>query len=340
MLRGNLAIRTHKAFTLVELLVVIAIIGVLIALLLPAVQQAREAARRMSCQNNLRQIGLASHNFHDTMRELPCAAYRVEFGTGGGRGDHNSLFVQILPYVEQRALRDIYKMEEPFSTIAGDSYDFSVNGSYVSRTAEGNNFQWAGTSLQLFLCPSMPEPPGTVGGVTRVLAPSSYLACIGNRSIKGSRIGVRSGNPHPDDGEEMGMIGIYKHRKKRDITDGLSNTFMVGESTYSYTVDDDSDPATPEVRSENGPAWACGWGGYGYGTVAYKFNTDTTTTPASLPTDALTYGAAAFRSDHPGGGLFIFGDGSVHFISETINEQIYVALGTKSFGEVTPADQY
>ncbi|MCA9046851.1 MAG: DUF1559 domain-containing protein, partial [Planctomycetaceae bacterium] len=197
----------HRGFTLIELLVVIAIIAVLIALLLPAVQQAREAARRSQCKNNLKQIGLALHNYHDTFTVFPpgyitrninnTAMATMESGPGFAWG------TMILPYIDQAPLYN--------------HFDFNEDATDHHNAEHGSEF------LPVFACPSDPQPNKfTVtdgGGTTYELGSANYVGIFGYGSVT-----MNAGQPQGD-----GLFYRNSRKGMRDVTDGTSNTIMVGE---------------------------------------------------------------------------------------------------------------
>jgi len=193
----------RQAFTLVELLVVIAIIGVLIALLLPAVQQAREAARRMQCTNNLKQIGLSIHNYHDTFGSFPTGIVpNRSWGWG----------TQLLPFIEQSALHD--RLRE-----ASDDW-----GPF--RTSEADQLALAEQKIDGYLCPSDTAPDLNDKCETNFESPiasSSYLGVTGNYDD-----GMVSGSYNPGNG----VFYLSSKIEFRDIIDGTSNTLAVGERDY------------------------------------------------------------------------------------------------------------
>lgn len=283
---------SRRGFTLIELLVVIAIIAILIGLLVPAVQKVRESAARAQCQNNLKQVGLALHNFHDTQKKFPTANSPV-FG---------SAFTHILPYVEQDNIRRVYDTNQP-------------------PTAPPNNTV-TNLPIQIYLCPSMPNPPGPPQAYSTHFA--SYAVCIGSND---------GWAPPPDNGaivrsNATGSPTIVDQGKRlTDLTDGTSNTFLAGEmgfqlKDYSFT----SGPYAGSPRGGN-TSWAFGYTSYSIGSTKVMMNT---VTPPTSVTDRLQ----TFRSDHSGGCNFLLGDGSVRFIANGIDFPTYQALGTRSGGEV------
>ncbi|MCC9607243.1 DUF1559 domain-containing protein [Blastopirellula sediminis] len=283
----------RNAFTLVELLVVIAIIGVLIALLLPAVQQAREAARRMSCTNNIKQLVLALHNYESSFKVFPTGRVGCDGACSPTNGPGTSGFVLLLPQLEQQNLYDQFAPYGP-----GSAYPANLSTTVLSQRPDA------------FVCPSsiMPE---TVNLSGKDWATSSYAFC--------------SGHYGPDQGigskvkwENSGMF-IYRDSKKiADATDGLTNVFVIGE-----VVDGD------DQRGRN--RWAtAGRLEDSLRSTRNPVNTypglGETTSPYGIPLNA------AFASRHPGGANFGFGDGSVSFIAETINLTVYRNLGRRDSG--------
>lgn len=292
--------RLTRGFTLIELLVVIAIIGVLVALLLPAVQQAREAARRSQCKNNLKQIGLALHNYHDVHLVFPLASYYQGLNPlGPGLNSQWGWSSMILPFIDQAPMYNLLNIgPSTFEQAANDPIRLAA----------------LTTPLSVFMCPSDPE-----GGVNRnrpFLAKSSggmiltqtvffgksnYMACNGNHGGEGI---FQSGG---------GKVAI------KDITDGTSNTIMVGER---------SSPKYARQTALTGP-WAGIWPGQEFtssgitnvwclaGTTQYQMNTGKHSDVAGSTT-ATDEPLSGFGSTHTGGAHFCMADGSVRFISENI----------------------
>tara|TARA_R110002049_G_scaffold262527_2_gene438588 strand:+ start:1150 stop:2028 length:879 start_codon:yes stop_codon:yes gene_type:complete len=202
------SVKRRRGFTLIELLVVIAIIAILIALLLPAVQQAREAARRSSCKNNLKQIGLALHNYHDTHRVFPPG--RVEtsllgFGT------------MILPFLDQANLYNQISASGAFDTTANST---NVRWYGVPAMATTGNPPLAKTTITVYNCPSDP-----MGGINTEI--SGYG--------KSNYVGTRSAANAADTADIPASFYENSSRRIRDYTDGLSNTIHIGEKTTNGT---------------------------------------------------------------------------------------------------------
>lgn len=280
-------------FTLIELLVVIAIIGVLIALLLPAVQSAREAARRMTCQNHLKQIGLAVQNYQAALKHLPPPkAGNDQFSELG------STFVLLLPYLEQNQLFANYDSTKPVR----DPHNISVTSSPVS----------------VYLCPSMAllrDVPERACG--EVLAPASYVISTrtnhdNHNALDGAFANVPAQGPYTLD--------------FKDIVDGLSNTIAVGEINYGHSTYVWSDCGGMDGQTKWGDhTWAEGYWFYAWGHMSGKFPTF-----YNNSTQYSNLGARAFRSDHPGGVHYVFLDGSVHFLADGVDKDIRAALVTRA----------
>ena len=311
------SIPKYRGFTLVELLVVIAIIGILVGLLLPAVQAAREAARRMQCSNNLKQIGLALHNYESSFRSFP-AGNIVRLGSPL-RGDGWTWHARILPYLEQSPLYNQVN---------------SVMGTDIGGTTSAPQLLAArDTRLTVFQCPSHPD--GVQNPSKNGYQVSNYNGVCGSTTFNDDQL---------DEPTDIGYNGNgFFHMNSRvrfgDITDGTSNTFMVAEvqdelrgapnsnrmpgSDRKYNFADGSDNNPPTDISE------------------YLVGME-----ANDPINANIRDADGFYNNtgeyagsyHTGGAQFVLGDGSVRFVSQNINMTTYRAISTRNGGEVIDGD--
>lgn len=330
-------------FTLIELLVVIAIIAVLIALLLPAVQQAREAARRSQCKNNLKQLGLAMHNYESTHKMFPpgyVASYsnwQTDSGTDMSPANGANLNYAewtwsafVAPYLELSGIYNILGV---------------ANRTAAQALSDSAAVNIPKTPLPAFLCPSDPAP--RVLDMRRVfattntstyhnLAPNNYVGV--NRGGAGvSAIGLQNGHY----GTSNGIFKVNGATRFRDVTDGLSSTLMLGERAYEY----------PGITAAGVPtqnkSLAATMFMQGAGTLkASESNPSYWQATASLgtcsdvqPPNRKSPGAqewirSVFSSNHAGGAQFCLGDGSVRFISENINGTTYGRLGNMNYGSI------
>ena len=294
----------RAGFTLIELLVVIAIIAVLIALLLPAVQQAREAARRTQCKNNLKQIGLALHNYHDTHRLFPAATMLSRnspacMSMAIGTSERYGWGVMILPYLE---LGNVY-----------EHFDFNVNYS----VAPSVDMEAAGYSVSTYLCPSSPflQPRCTfTGGITRNTGHNGNddLSRTDYTPVMDSRDWTCDGTwPRRD---HNGVMGHFSTTGIKDILDGTSNTLLIGEQ------------ANGAPDSYNCHTWVT----LNAMDTSRGINESATTAPGG---GTWHFRDTGFSSYHTGGAHFVLGDGSVRFISENINQATLAGLTTRMGGE-------
>jgi prepilin-type N-terminal cleavage/methylation domain-containing protein/prepilin-type processing-associated H-X9-DG protein len=318
--------RSHRhGFTLIELLVVIAIIAILIGLLLPAVQKVREAANRMSSQNNLKQIGLATHNFVGVNESFPLANYYPQAQTGTPPGwvsvDPNfhvisSGWAVILPHIEQDNMARRYDPKlHPFdATVVRDGY---------------TNKMISDLPLKTFTAPADPPPalPPYPGW-------ASYMWSAGNRTFLGvGQPGTGTDGFTPSDGVVVpGKEGVRV--TFAGITDGTSSTFLAGEAHhtlkgYTYT----SGPNAGQVRTGD-TTWNYGHVYFSYTHTNTPPNTHQAATWSYDPARVGEDGKYAFRSAHAGGVNFLFCDGSVRFVRQSIALPTYQALGSRAGGEV------
>lgn len=309
--RRNSAI--GHGFTLVELLVVIAIIGALVGLLLPAVQAAREAARRMSCSNNVKQLGLAMHNYHDTFGVFPY-----------GWDQRGAVWsTHILPQIEQGNIYDTLIFQE-----SGPG-NWDANGS-PNETA-------AGTYVATFRCPSMSQPEHISNNGIPLRVPASYRGSAGSESSSDdtSTI-VIPGTKSLENLDQDGIFYACSRTKFRDILDGTSHTLMLGESyTDPFFVKDGQGMDYWYIGSPQADPCRCdgGTGGTEFsevvGTTIAKINARRT-----QPTLHGRLMELSFGSYHIGGAQFAFCDGSIKFITDSIDMEIYKGLGSRDGHEV------
>jgi prepilin-type N-terminal cleavage/methylation domain-containing protein len=303
---GGCPVRRRSAFTLIELLVVIAIIAILIALLVPAVQKVREAAARLQCTNNLKQIGLALHGYHDTAKALPPGYCDVAPWPNDDAGPGWGWASYILPNLEQTALqRQI-------------NYGLNVGSATAPIPAV------RATVLPIFVCPS-DRAVGTFvvtdgGANSWVMAQGSYVACNGND-------GVDDNSTPPHTGA---FVRGTKGFRFADITDGLSNTFFVGERCSTMALSAWAGvPLNAQVPSVRAP------GNYSGGSALVLGHCG-----PHLPNDSIVTDADAMSSAHLAGVQFLMGDGSVRIILNSISQASYDAMATRAGNEVVGSDGF
>ncbi|MEP3479714.1 MAG: DUF1559 domain-containing protein [Fuerstiella sp.] len=274
-----------RGFTLIELLVVIAIIAILVALLLPAVQQAREAARRTQCKNNMKQIGLALHNYHDVNLTFP-PGFVVTPAAINPNDNHWTWGAMILPYIEQGAL---------FNTLAV--------GTQTPSQALDNNLDAAQTPLSAFRCPSATGPDLNTDGQRMIQDSDGNFRPVALSNY----IGVNSsGELRPLAANVDGIFYTNSKTRIRDVTDGTSNTICVGERA-SLLQGTNLRGAVVFMQRQ-------AIGGNDNTGVVYA------TGSGRQPLNSTTGNAArGFSSNHTGGAQFLLTDGSVRFISENID---------------------
>lgn len=292
--------KRSRGFTLVELLVVIAIIGVLVALLLPAVQSAREAARRMQCTNHLKQWGLALHNYESSHKVFPSGI--IQGGDAGGLPRRQTYVIAVWPYFEQANLANAYDYKKSF-------YDAANKPALM-------------TQIPLYFCPS--DRKGFWKGDIYHRSRGNYLVNWGNGRYQ-----------QDDAGYQKSAFGINRWTAFGDITDGTSNTVLMSEVMQALKDDDwdfrgdffNDDISCAQFMTYNTPNTG----------VDQTVCKDLLKPAPCLSTQNPTRVSA--RSNHSGGVVTLYGDGSVHFTSSTVDLTVWRAAGSMSGGEVFDASK-
>lgn len=288
--------RFRQGFTLVELLVVIAIIGILIALLLPAVQAAREAARRSQCSNNLKQMALGLHNYHDVFLQFPLP---------GMIANKLGWTYSILPFIEQKPLFDSIS---PMATSA------SVGPTGLTATT---------TAVPCFLCPSsarteeLSSSPATEAN--KPVYTVQYFGILGPMGTNPTTSAAyKCVNPAETFGGEcqQGVFWQYSSAM-RDITDGTSNTYLMGEVSWTGLITYRRPWTRAKYSDTRGTLYLVSKN------IVYPINSD----------NMSVWNNFAFGSQHPGGCQFSMADGSCRFVSETIDWSVYLATASRDGGE-------
>jgi len=323
----------RRGFTLIELLVVIAIIGVLVALLLPAVQSAREATRRIQCTNNLKQMGLALHNYENALGSFPSGeistlidpTWKMPAGNCNAappeRGPGWSLFALMAPYIEQAALHNALN----FSLTIPDPANLTVRETRISLFVCPSDS--GPSTVSMYDCGSPPAAGNTPLVVLAGLAPSSYVGSLGggNRNHPDPLVGCYEWQPF------NGMFHRNSSVRVAQITDGSSSTIGIGErdtrfvtSSWAGVVPQAEVIYNPDrgqgCRNSRPPITA----------VVVHSRQYTVNRPDASP--------AAFHTLHSGGGNFLFMDGSVRFIKNTVALETMRALCTRNYSEVISSE--
>lgn len=302
----------HRGFTLVELLVVIAIIGILVALLLPAVQAAREAARRTQCTNNLKQIGIAIHNFHDTFKVIPPMATE-DWGSEQNHGNWGWA-VYIMPFMEQQSTYDALNIAQGSNK---NDYWPQQYGSSKTRLHDAVNnpvlLEIMQQPIATLSCPS------SSGGDLNTLKPMPYKDGNGGEEL--ARMNYVCVND-ADQIDRRGPDGVFLWTRYDEplqfgnVLDGLSNTLFVGERCWQLggVVIGAANTWGSAGNQAGSGSWA--------NTVGFHYVAGSGRRPINSTTGQNNDFRQGFASNHPGGANFLIGDGSVHFISETIDHRI------------------
>jgi prepilin-type N-terminal cleavage/methylation domain-containing protein/prepilin-type processing-associated H-X9-DG protein len=310
----------HSGFTLIELLVVIAIIGILIALLLPAVQKVREAANRTQCANNLKQLALAAHHHHDSKGRFPNGLHTVD--TAGGLYAHGTCWeVELLPYFEQHNLKSRWDYDDYRNNVAGDRH---------ATTAQ---------VLSVLLCPSDSLPELVVYYSAAGAPQYAYAAGFYGMSSYGANAGIRSFGLAK--ATRDGVIFQDSYVALADVTDGTSNTILFGERSHT-------DPVFDRVTYTDVPGYypLAHWGKWAAvfatsgGSLADRFLSAPVPINYRVPANAVVGDGSfdnrlcAYGSSHAGGANFAFADGSVRFLSDGTALETLQALSTRAGGEI------
>lgn len=304
---GEYMRKIRCGFTLVELLVVIAIIGILIGLLLPAVQSVRETARRTQCLNHLKQMALASQDYVGTHRKFP-SGY-----TFPGRAFWSAY---LLPHMGQQTVYDTLDLDGPWAT------DGSANEAALAHFI--GEFQCPSSGV----AKSIPDGQGVPNRV-----PCNYLACASG--LNGSESGSP---PYFDDADVAdGIFYVNSETRMRDLQDGATNTVLIGEALFDFDLEGVDSAGSPEIVDH----WYIG---SDFIAPSYPDNSldsseclGSTAVPVNsnkLSTASITDQEVCFSSRHPGGTQLAFADGHARFIGESIDPKVYSAIGSRNGGEI------
>ena len=316
-------LKHRRGFTLIELLVVIAIIAILIGLLLPAVQKVREAANRSQCQNNMKQLGLALHGFHDTVQFFPASGWTTT-GPGNPSGKYVGWRPLTLPFIEQEGLKQLY--------------DFNSNW------WEGTNPVAAAVPVKTYRCPSVSQRAEVVSAIaksprpamtfTNPIAPTDYEAIMG---VQPASINPHLASAIYNSSNRFSVMSRNSSTKMTDVTDGTSSTIMLVECGGRPSVFRNRFLSS-SLSNDQGIGWADSEGPFSFDGAAADGSAEGCgpgggcTVAMNKKNDNEPY------SFHSGGANFLFADGHVSFVSESVPLVTFAALCTMNAGEVTSGD--
>ena len=309
------------AFTLIELLVVIALIAILIGLLLPAVQKVRDAAARAQCQNNMKQLGLALHNFHDSHGVFPASGWTMA-GPGNPAGKYVGWRPLTLPFIEQENLQKLY--------------DFNLDW------WQGTNVPASAIPVKTYQCPAVPQRADVMSAVAHTprpamtfsnpIAPTDYEAIMG---VQPGSINPHLGSNYYNSGNRFSVMYRNSRTRMTDVQDGTSSTIMVVECGARPLVFRNR-AAQSSLANDQGIGWADSEG---------PFSLDGSSADGSLEGCGAGCRAAMNKrndnepfSFHTSGGNFLFGDGHVQFVRDSVSLRTLAALCTRAGGEVVGDD--